>query len=394
MKVLHIGKFYPPHMGGIETHVQVLCRQLQKRVDIAVLVASEGREDEEFVDGQVRVTRVGTRFKVFGTPICPGLTRKIHDTYADIAHIHLPNPPAILSLLASGHRGQLIATYHSDIVRQEVLGRAFEPILRLFLAKCSAIITTSSRYIETSPVLSDYANICHVIPYGIPLEQFDARDMSEISRIRTRYGPRLIISVGRLIYYKGFEHLVDAMSNVDAHLLIVGDGHLREHLENKARAAGVRDKITFLGEIENQNIAPYYHAADVFVLASIARSEAFGIVQLEAMACGKPVVNTSLDSGVPFVSLDGVTGLTVPPGDPAALASAINRLLNEPWLRKAFGNAARARVAREFDQSVMLERMLKVYRSVAGVSFDEHTRSLAACRTVAQPNGARGSALL
>jgi glycosyltransferase involved in cell wall biosynthesis len=376
MKVLQVGKFYPPHMGGIETHVQVLCRELQKRVNVEVLVASETKDDEEFWDDRVKVTRVGTRLKLSGAPLCPGLSSKIRRAKADIVHLHLPNPPAILSYLASGHRGQVIATYHSDIVRQQFLAKAFDPILRLFLRKCAAIIATSEKYVETSPVLSDYVDRCRIIPYGIPIKQFSAYDSGEIARIRKQFGPRLIISVGRLIYYKGFMHLVDAMRNIDGHLLIVGEGHLREDLESRARANKVSHKITFLGEVLNDDIVPYYHAADVFALASIARSEAFGIVQLEAMACGKPVVNTDLDSGVPCVSLHDKTGLTVPPNDPVALAGAINKLLEDPELREAYGRAARDRVDDEFDQDVMLERMVELYSQVLSLPIGEKSQSV------------------
>lgn len=377
MKILHVGKFYPPHMGGIETHVQVLCKELQKSVDVEVLVASETKDDEEFMDEQVKVTRVGTRFKLSGAPVCPGLPGRIRRAKADVVHIHLPNPPAILCYLASGHRGPVVVTYHSDIVRQQFLAKAFDPILLLFLKRCAAIIATSSKYVETSAVLADYANRCRVIPYGIPLAQFSACDSSEVARIREHFGPRLIISVGRLIYYKGFEHLVKAMSHVDGHLLIVGEGHLLGSLEAQARANQISNKITFLGGIHNRDIAPFYHAADVFALASVARSEAFGIVQLEAMACGKPVVNTDLDSGVPFVSLNGLTGFTVPPHDPLALAAAINRLLDDSQLRESYGQAARARVEKEFTKEVMLERTLKLYSRVLSSPYDERTRSAA-----------------
>ncbi|MEK6280884.1 MAG: glycosyltransferase [Acidobacteriota bacterium] len=375
MKVLHVGKFYPPHMGGIETHVQVLCQELQKRVNVEVLVASETKDDEEFWDDRVKVTRVGTRFKLSGAPVCPGLSGKIRRAKADIVHLHLPNPPAILSYLASGHRGQVVATYHSDIVRQQFLAKTFDPILRLFLKRCAVIIATSRKYVETSPVLSDYVDRCRIVPYGIPIKQFSAYDSLEIARIRKQYGSRLIISAGRLIYYKGFMHLVDAMSKIDGHLLIVGEGHLREDLESRARANQVSHKITFLGEVHNQDIVPYYHAADVFALASIARSEAFGIVQLEAMACGKPVVNTNLDSGVPWVSLHGMTGLTVPPNDPLALAGAINKLLDDSELREAYGQAGRVRVEDEFNQDVMLEGMVKLYSQILSLPIDEKSKS-------------------
>ncbi len=171
-----------------------------------------------------------------------------------------------------------------------------------------------------------YRDRCNVIPHGIELDRFYEYDKAEVARIREKYGSRIVISVGRLIYYKGFEYLVQAMEQVDGRLLIIGDGPLRESLIQQAKARGISDRVVFLGEISD--ISPYYHAAEVFALASVARSEAFGIVQLEAMACSKPVVNTNLDSGVPFVSLHGETGLTVPPQDPDALAYAINLLLD------------------------------------------------------------------
>jgi rhamnosyl/mannosyltransferase len=364
LRVVHLGKFYPPHMGGIETHLQNLCNDLQQSVDLRVLVASDDRRPaEDQVDG-VTVTRVPTACKIASTPICPGMISKLRASPADIVHLHVPNPMAVLAYLASGHRGRLVVTYHSDMVRQKVLGPAFEPFLHAALRRSSAIIATSDNYLRTSPVLSRHQSRCHVIPLGIPIAEFSEYDPEAALAVRKQYGERLIVSVGRLVYYKGFEFLIRAMAGVRGTLLIIGTGPLRSSLEDLAREVGVADRVHFLGKVDHRQLVSCYHAADVFALASVARSEAFGIAQIEAMAAGLPVVNTQLDSGVPFVSLHGQTGLTVPPAEPQPLAEAISRLLDSPELRQSFSAAARARAIQEFSLEVMVARTKALYEEV------------------------------
>lgn len=362
MKVLQIGNYYPPHIGGIENHLQSLCGELRKKTEVEVIVANDRRTTvNEVVDG-VRVSRVGRTLTVRRASICPSMISRIRSSKAEIVHLHCPNPTAILAYLGSGHPGRLIVTYHSDIVRQKFLGTLFEPILHAFLRRSAAIIVTSPNYLRTSPVLADHISRCRVIPYGISFTNFRNPDPAAVLHLREKYGSRLVLSVGRLVYYKGFEYVIRAMTRVDGKLLIAGDGALRDSLQRLSSLLHLNQKVIFLGEIENEKLAPYYHAASVFVLPSVARSEAFGIVQLEAMACGKPIVNTSLDSGVPFVSLDNVTGLTVAPRDSGALAEAINTLLERDELRARFGEAARRRVESEFSLESMVRRTLELYK--------------------------------
>jgi rhamnosyl/mannosyltransferase len=204
-----------------------------------------------------------------------------------------------------------------------------------------------------------------VVPYGIDLSLYErtASREAEASAIRARFsGKPLLFAVGRLIYYKGFEHAIRALSLVpDAVLLIAGEGPLRGMLEGVARQSGVADRVTFLGDVHNNHIAPYYLASDVYLLPSTAPSEAFGIVQIEALAAGVPVVNTDLPSGVPFVSRDGESGFTVPPGDHHALARAVRRLLEDSPLRERFGHAGRKRAASDFSKEIMVERLVRLY---------------------------------
>ena len=366
LKVLHVGKFYPPHHGGMETHLRGLCEQLSNHVELDVIVANDGRTTTSEIIGGVKVTRLRNLFNFASSPVCPELVDRIRSSRADIIHIHLPNPAAMLAWQASRAKGALVFTHHSDIVRQRVLGRAFAPIMKRTLGRACAIIATSPNYLESSNTLKPHRERCHVIPFGIPFEPYQTVDINEVERLRLTFGPRIILAVGRLVYYKGFEFLIRAMDSVDGHLIIVGDGPLRAKLRSLAIKCGVAGRVSVLTGVED--VTPFYHVADVFALPSIARSEAFGIVQLEAMACGAPIVNTSLNSGVPFVSPHRVSGLTVPPSNPGALAVALNNILDDHNLRAQLGRDARLRVQREFSMSLMLDRTLALYNKIAGTN--------------------------
>ncbi|HKP77290.1 MAG TPA: glycosyltransferase [Longimicrobiaceae bacterium] len=363
LKVLHVGKFYPPHLGGIESHVELLARATAPEADVEVVVSNDGpRTVREVVDG-IPVTRIGVKLNLSSASFGPGMAKVIRAADADVVHFHHPNPPAVLSYLAAKPRGALVVTYHSDIVRQRVLGPLISPLLRHFLGRADAIIASSPQYAATSAMLRRHAERVRVIPFGIDAAELATVDADEVRRLRERYGPRIVLGAGRLVYYKGFEYLVRAMTHVDAHLLIAGEGPLRAGLERAAAEAGVAHRVTLLGRVPD--LRPLYHAASVFAFPSVARSEAFGIVQMEAMACGLPVVNTALDSGVPFVSPHQETGLTVPPENVDALAVALNQLFADDALRARLGAAGRARVAGELSAERMARRTLDLYHHVA-----------------------------
>jgi glycosyltransferase involved in cell wall biosynthesis len=359
LRVLQVGKLYHPEYGGMEAHLKSLCEGLQPTVEVEALVANNSPTNVvEDVDG-VRVSRVGTLMRVSGASVCPGLAQKIRHSRADLLHIHLPNPTALLSWMASGNNAPVVMTYHSDIVRQKLLKNAFLPILNYALRRSSAIMVSSSEYAHTSPVLPAFIDKCQTVPFGIEVDSYDRCSPAAISEIRQRYGERIVLAVGRLVYYKGFEYLIRAMANVPGTLLIIGVGPLMEPLQRLAVAEGVSDRVQFLGRIDD--VVPYYHACDVFAFPSVERSEAFGIAQLEAMACSRPVVNTRLRSGVPWVSVDGQTGITVKPKSVDELGRALVSLLSNPELCARYGYQARRRIETEFSRELMLRRTLEVY---------------------------------
>ena len=372
MKILQIGKYYPPARGGMETHIEQLCQLLKDDVDLEVIVANheEGAKRERIRGVSVR--RLRTPLTIAGAPICPELPRAIREAEADIVHIHAPHPSAFLAYLASGASSQLVTTFHSDIVRQKVLGKLLKPLQEAAFRRANAIIGSSPNLLAGSQVLSNHRDRCVVVPFGIRCSLYESINEQRVSEIRRKYRQPIVLAIGRLVYYKGFEFLIRAMAQLrsDAVLLIIGEGPLHEPLKAEIQALGLSERVHLLGNVAD--IIPYYHACDLFVLPSVARSEAFGLVQLEAMACGKPVINTSIaGSGVPYVSLHGETGLTVAPADVPALEGAISRLLNDEPLRVQLGRAARQRVQDKFTLREMGEQTLAVYRRVStgGPSF-------------------------
>jgi rhamnosyl/mannosyltransferase len=365
LRVLQVGKFYPPVRGGMETHLKHLCDRLRLAVDVEVLVANtDATTVREIVDG-VPVTRVASHGRVRATSIAPGYLHALAATTADVVHLHAPNPTAELALLAATpRRARIVVTWHSDVVRQRILGRLYRPVSRRLLARADAICVATPNHVHASTLLPDFAGKCRTCPFGVDLAALRADDRA-IAAVRARHGNgSLVLGVGRLVYYKGFDVLLEAMVDLDATLVLAGDGPLRPVLETRVRELGLGERVVFAGAPDD--LRPLFAACDVFVLPSTHRSEAFGIVQLEAMAFGKPVVSTRLGTGVDWVNAHGLTGLTVPPRDVAALRDALAALLVSPAMRARLGAAGRRRVEQEYTIEHAAEAVLAVYRELVG----------------------------
>ena len=371
MRVTMLNKYYPPHLGGIEYHVRYLSEALvsQDHVQVRAIVSNEGPETIREVLGGVDVLRLGRSFAAASTPVAFGMRSAIRlestrPDPADLLHLHFPYPWGEVSWLRAHAGLPTVVTYHSDIVRQKAALAAYTPLLRTFLAKADLIISGSPNLIEHSEFLQPVAAKCRVVPFGYDLTRYEAtpETLARAAKLRESHARPIVLFVGRLVYYKGVEVLVHAMRDVDADLVVIGSGPLEGKMREIAVAAGISDRITFMPPVPDEELVAWYHAADVFCLPSVERSEAFGAVQVEAHACGTPVVSTNLPTGVPFVNADRVTGLIVPPGDAGALASALTRLIDDPDLRARLGAQARDRAREMFSLKAMTSGVLDVYR--------------------------------
>lgn len=369
LRVCHLGKYYPPAPGGIETHTRTLAHA-QAELGASVRVVCVHHERGPTVherDGPVAITRVERRASGLKLDYCPELVRTLKGIQADVLHMQAPNPTMILALLAARPKSPLVVTYQSDVIHQKLRALLFRPIERGFYAKVAAILPTSPPYATGSEFLRRYADRLHVVPMGVDLAPYLTRTEGETARIRAEHGRGgpLWLAVGRAVYYKGFLNAVRALQHIEGRLILIGDGPELPALRAEAARLGVHDRIDFAGTLPYLKIIPYYRAVDAFWFPSNARSEAFGLVQVEAMAAGCPVINTDIPaSGVPWVCGPDGSGLTVPMNDPEALARAARRILDEPGLRERLVSAARHRAETEFDHLTMARRTLEVYENV------------------------------
>ncbi|MCY3899697.1 MAG: glycosyltransferase [Caldilineaceae bacterium] len=367
MKVLLLYKDYHPVVGGIENHIRLLARGLlAEGVEASVLVTNTGPATlRQTIDG-VPVTKTSRQAHVLSTPISLPFFVELRRQMAtvDLVHLHAPFPLAELAQLMLGRANPTVISYHSDIVRQKKTAKLYAPFLKKVLQRAALVAASSPAYIESSPFLQDVSQKCRVIHYGIETERFEETEQvrGDAEILGKRYGDLpLLLFIGRLRHYKGVDVLIRAMHDIRAQLLIIGTGPMQEVWQNLAQTESLTGKVFFLGDASESEALAARYAADLFVLPSTNRAEALGIVQLEAMACGLPVVCTELGTGTSYVNRSGATGLVVPPNDPRALAVAINRLLASPALRAKMGVEGRRRVRSEFSLQEMINATIAFY---------------------------------
>jgi lipopolysaccharide/colanic/teichoic acid biosynthesis glycosyltransferase len=374
VRVTHLGKFYPPVPGGMERVLQALCEgeRALGSDSSALVVGTTGTTVRERVNG-VPVTRAGSILRVGSVWLSPALIRLLRRDDSDVLVLHEPNPMALLAYAIARPRQRLIVWYHSEVIRPRWRYRAFyHPFVSFALRRAARVVASSPALLDHATALTPYRDRAVVVPFGLSEPSppssgphASSSSSSSAASVRSRWHGPIVLFVGRLVPYKGVDVLLRAMQGLRAAAVIVGDGPLRTRLEHEATAVGVSDRVFFLGTLPEDTLADWYRACDVLALPSTTEAEAFGLVQLEAMARAKPVVSTRVASGVPWVNQDGVTGLTVPPGDADALRSALARILETEGLAARMGDAGRRRFHEHFTHRRMVERTTALYADVA-----------------------------
>jgi rhamnosyl/mannosyltransferase len=367
LRVLHAFKVFPPDVvGGITEVIAYIAKGMAPRHASSLLVARSRGWGRRYTFETIPVEALFSFGTLLSTPIAPSfpfvLARRSRQ--AALVALHHPFPLNDIGVaLGLPSRTALVVHWHSEILRARPLAGLLAPLIRHTLARAQRIIVSHPALVSESPFLAAHGEKCAIIPFGIDVPywtELDGVQRRRVAELRSRY-PRLVMATGRLVPYKGFDVLIEALRRVDATAIIVGDGPLRRDLLRLAQQRGVAERIILAGMLSRDDLKVHLHAAQLYAFPSVSAAEAFGIVQIEAMAVGLPIVNTDLPTGVPHVARHGLEALTVPPNEPAALAAAISQLLADRALAQRLGAAGRRRATADYDLENFVKRIEEVY---------------------------------
>lgn len=368
MKIVQTNKAYYPKVGGIETTITTLSEGLVNNygAEIKSLVCNEKicyKTINEMLNG-VDVQYLPTLGFVKSLPISPGYFKSLSKLKGDVLHIHEPFPLADLSLAfiskIKKNFSHIVVSWHSDIIRQKWVLLFYRKYIHNLLKVADKIIVSNHSLIDNSEFLPAYKNKCVVIPIGVNLnwaksESIYLNHQKDVS----------LLFVGRLVYYKGINILIDSMTSVkNATLTIIGNGPLKDQILSQIKKLKLSERINIIPEADEETLHSYYKNCDLLILPSVEKSETYGIVQIEAMACGKPVICTDLGTGTTFINQHNVTGIVVPPKDSKALGVAINKLVSNADLRISLGKNAKERAFSEFTSDLMVKRIYELYSNI------------------------------
>ena len=360
-KILQVGKYYSLK-GGIETVTQSLVDTLQNDHSIDVLCFSQDATTYRSKVDSSTIWESGTFFSLLSSPISFKFFkhfRRLRNEY-DILLIHTPNPLASVALLCFRTKAKVVVQWHGDILNKGMFYSLFRPIERRVLQRADLVLATSAVYIEHSPALTEVKEKCRVLPLGINQKNLMS-NLELVAEIRKKYkGKKIIFSLGRYVYYKGFEYLIEAGKYLpdDVVILIGGYGPQKNVYENLIETLLLQDKVRLVPELNHGTWGSYFAACDVFCLPSFEKSESFGIVLLEAMSFSKPIVATNIPgSGTPWVNKHGYSGLNVPIKNSREIATAVQTILRGDKYEEYCKNS-RNRFDEHFTEEKMVSRLL------------------------------------
>jgi glycosyltransferase involved in cell wall biosynthesis len=373
MHIVQVAPYFQPHIGGVESHVIDISRELFRRGhELTVLTSryNESLPEYEEING-LKVKRIKPLLNMFTTPVFPKLRNILVKTNCDLVHTHIP--PPFVDFFSARARNitkiPLILTYHCDLELPNFLDKVISGFYRrtfgfYSLINTDKIIVTTNTYAATSRAVWRFPPV--VVPNAVDTKTFNPKvNGSSIRKRHDLEGKNVILYVGRIKYHKGIEYFVSAAKFFDHNtkFLIVGTGDHENNIKELIKNLDLEDRVVMAGKVPYNELPQYYAACDIFVLPSLTRLEAFGIVGLEAMASGKPVVISDIP-GVREVITEGQEGLLSPPMGIEELAKNLKKLLANPKMRKKMAKAGRTKVVEKFEISKVVDQLEDIYNDI------------------------------
>lgn len=374
--IVIIGKYYPPELGGVERYTYDVARIAAKTHRVTVLAHNKGPDDSIERNANITVIRCGTVKTISSQPISLSMLGHLRSLQPDLVLFNAPNFWGAGMLLLTAYTAPLLVTHHADVYGRPFLKRAVMPIYRRVARRATYVVVNSLKNAAASQDLPRHGCRYIEIPWAVDETNYrldDAERAQLLAERHRRFGDAAVVGfVGRFVRYKGLSVLVDALTRLQGvHALLIGDGPLKAQIEEQARTAGIADRMHFLGNLDERAKIREMVKMDMLALPSNDTTEAFGIVQVEAQLMGLPVVASNLPTGVTDVTLEGITGLLVPPNDSIALAEAFTRLVKDRALARRLGVAGRERALRLFTMDVFEKRFSALLTgTLAGQTFD------------------------
>ena len=386
MRVLHVGKFYPPFAGGMENFLaDLLPAQQALGIKVAALVHHQGpgwrAEVPSIGHPGPKVYRAPCLGQMLYVPLSPTfpwwLNRVIRDFVPDLLHLHLPNTSAFAAMmLPRARRIPWLVHWHADVVASVIDRRLalayglYRPFEQRLLSRSRSIIVTTPPYLEASQALTSWRERCTVIPLGLDsarLPEADTSSLKEADQLWGTTGLR-VLTIGRLTYYKGHEVLIRAAALLPGiKVLILGQGEHRQRLQDLIISLGLTDRVTLTGFVNKNEVTALLASCDLFCLPSLERTEAFGLVLLEAMRYGKAVIVSDIPgSGAPWVVQQASNGRLFTPGNAQVLAQKIAALRADTWGRQRLGQAGNNALQRQFGIEAVARAIIDLYEAVVG----------------------------
>lgn len=374
IKVLHVYRtYFPDPPGGVQEAIRQIANATKSHgVNSRIFTLSPKPSPHQIERPEGIVTRSRSWLAPASCDIggFESLTRfRSEVDWADLIQYHFPWPFADVLHFVGLARKPAVMTYHSDIVRQRLLGSLYAPLMRRMLHSMAAVVATSPTYAQTSRVLRTLVSPerLKTIPLGIG----DYRDRTIDAKAELKLLDKFsvgdkpfVLAIGAMRYYKGFHTLVEAASRINVSIVIAGSGPEEQSLRQLAAEKGASN-VFFAGQISDEEKITLLRHCSIFALPSHLRSEAFGMVLIEASMFGKPMVCCEIGSGTSYVNIHGETGFVVPPESPELFADAVNTLLSNKELAFQMGMVARRRYEQLFSGEALGTAYSALYNEVS-----------------------------